>query len=149
MIKCHVLKLESEFCDAVESGEKTFEVRINDRGFQVGDHIKFKAVFNGKEIFHSINDKDYEITYIIHGWGLKTGYVALAIKDTDPQKKNILKPDIVTKICKFISNNDCGSDECDNCPLKMYCMEHNEVDLFAYLMSTGKEEEENHNGMDN
>lgn len=78
-MKTHILKLSSEFCDAVETGVKSFEIRINDRSFQVGDHIKFKAVYNGKEIYHSINDKEFEITYILHGWGLKSGYVALAI----------------------------------------------------------------------
>ena len=31
-MKTHNLKLSIEFCDAVLSGEKTFEVRKNDRG---------------------------------------------------------------------------------------------------------------------
>ena len=31
-MKTHDLKLNIEFCDAVLSGEKTFEVRKNDRG---------------------------------------------------------------------------------------------------------------------
>lgn len=40
-MKTHDLKLSVEFCDAVLSGEKTFEVRKNDRGFQTGDLIRF------------------------------------------------------------------------------------------------------------
>lgn len=40
-MKTHNLKLSIEFCDAVLSGEKTFEVRKNDRGFQTGDLIRF------------------------------------------------------------------------------------------------------------
>ena len=40
-MKTHDLKLSIEFCDAVLSGEKTFEVRKNDRGFQTGDLIRF------------------------------------------------------------------------------------------------------------
>lgn len=40
-MKTHNLKLSVEFCDAVLSGEKTFEVRKNDRGFQTGDLIRF------------------------------------------------------------------------------------------------------------
>lgn len=40
-MKTHNLKLSIDFCDAVLSGEKTFEVRKNDRGFQTGDLIRF------------------------------------------------------------------------------------------------------------
>lgn len=35
----HELKTWPEFFDAVDRGEKTFEVRRDDRGFQVGDEI--------------------------------------------------------------------------------------------------------------
>lgn len=37
-MKIHELKLNIEFCDAVLSGEKSFEIRENDRGYQKGDH---------------------------------------------------------------------------------------------------------------
>lgn len=40
-MKTHNLKLSIDFCGAVLSGEKTFEVRKNDRGFQTGDLIRF------------------------------------------------------------------------------------------------------------
>ena len=36
----HELKTWPEFFDAVERGEKTFEVRKDDRGFQVGDELR-------------------------------------------------------------------------------------------------------------
>ena len=68
------------FADAVISGQKTFEVRKNDRNYQRGDHVIFTAVVNGKKINHPINKEQYEITYVLSGWGLKDGYVVFGIK---------------------------------------------------------------------
>lgn len=76
-MKTHKLKLNIKFCDAVLSGEKTFEIRINDRGFQVGDHIKFISVDDLGICKHDIIKKEYEITYMLIGWD----YVALAIRE--------------------------------------------------------------------
>lgn len=45
-MKTHNLKLNIEFCEDVLRGKKTFEIRYNDRGYQTGDLIKFKAVNN-------------------------------------------------------------------------------------------------------
>lgn len=81
-MKIHNLKLNYEFCDAVFNGEKTFEIRNNDRGYQKGDRIRFTPVVDGwKEKDHPITKKEYEISYLLNGWGLDTGYVALAIKE--------------------------------------------------------------------
>ena len=80
-MKTHKLKLNIEFCDAVLAGEKTFEVRLNDRGYQTGDRIQFIPVDDNKTIHHPIENTVYEITYILNGWGIKNGYVVLAIKE--------------------------------------------------------------------
>lgn len=85
-MKIHELKILKDFADAVYSGDKTFELRENDRGFQKGDHIIFTALDSISEftsnimIDHAINYCEYEITYVLNNWGLKEGYVALAIK---------------------------------------------------------------------
>ncbi len=85
-MKVHNIKLSIEFCDAVLNGEKTFEIRENDRGYQKGDHIRFKPVsLSPYQSFpyHAIEKREYEITYVLNGWGLKDGFVALAIKETE------------------------------------------------------------------
>lgn len=82
-MKTHELKILEDFADAVYSGEKTFEIRENDRGFQKGDHIKFKTTNDYHHNWinaHAIEDCEYEITYVLNGWGLENGYAALAIK---------------------------------------------------------------------
>ncbi len=81
-MKTHNIKINTEFCDSVVSKEKTFELRNNDRGYQKGDHIKFRSVDKiGMHIFHEIEQKEYEITYVLSGYGLKEGTVALSIRE--------------------------------------------------------------------
>lgn len=82
-MKIHNLKLLHHFCGDVVSGEKNFEIRENDRGYQKGDHIRFTPVYDSgfDRPKHSIEDKEYEITYVLNGWGLKNGYVVFGIKE--------------------------------------------------------------------
>ena len=83
----HELKLSMNFCDAVYSGIKTFELRKNDRGFQTGDLIRFTPVkFDENDPVarfpeHPISGKLYEITYVLSGWGLNPDCVAFGIKE--------------------------------------------------------------------
>ena len=79
----HNLKIQKPFADAVVEGRKTFELRYNDRGFQAGDTIRFTAM-NGSycaDSEHPINGREYEITYVLEGWGLKENWAALAIRE--------------------------------------------------------------------
>lgn len=77
----HHIKLMEDFADAVLSGEKSFEVRENDRWYQKGDHVKFKVIDRLKlEVGHPLNNAEFEITYVLSGWGLKENWVAFAIK---------------------------------------------------------------------
>ena len=82
----HELKLNIKFCDDVLSGRKNFEIRKNNKHypFQIGDHIRFKPVEKASgytyQATHEISKKEYEITYVLSGRGLKEGYVALGIK---------------------------------------------------------------------
>lgn len=82
--RIHDLKLNIEFCDAVLNSDKSFEVRLNDRGYQKGDFIKFTPVdgisWLATSVHHPIKNALFEITYVLNGYGLKEDYVCLAIK---------------------------------------------------------------------
>lgn len=77
--RLHALKIESEYYQLQEKGIKNFEVRKNDRKFQVGDMIYLKEVIDGVETGRILPPK--EITYILHGgrYGLKRGYCVLQL----------------------------------------------------------------------
>lgn len=77
----HKIKLREEYADAVLSGDKSFEVRYNDRGYQKGDEIIFQVVDGaGISLPHRINHVVFEITYVMHGWGLKEDWCVFAIR---------------------------------------------------------------------
>ena len=84
-MKTHTIKIIDDFADAVASGDKTFEIRKNDRGYQKGDFVRFVVVDkSGIEIKHPLCEwrkHTYEITYVINGWGLENGYVVFGIKE--------------------------------------------------------------------
>lgn len=83
-MRVHNLKILNDFAEAVLMGDKTFEIRENDRGYQKGDYIKFQAIDkNGTPNRHLINDKLYLITFVMNGWGIKNGYVVLGIKERE------------------------------------------------------------------
>lgn len=80
----HKLTIEKPFYDAVKAGLKPFEIRSNDRGFQKGDLIQFK-IHNPNWIPQETEEL-YEITYVLSGWGLKNGFVVLAIRPYKPDE---------------------------------------------------------------
>jgi len=51
-VKMHVLKLKDDYYDAVMNGNKSAELRINDRDFRCGDLVHFTDV-DGYEFPHS------------------------------------------------------------------------------------------------
>ena len=82
----HRLKVLIKYADAIMNGTKTFEVRKNDRGYEVGDKIVFDVVTNegysiGEAARRPLNGATYRIDYILDDFeGLAQKYVALAIR---------------------------------------------------------------------
>lgn len=74
----HVLKTWPEYFRQVRSGVKKFEIRLNDRNFQVGDtllleeYLPEECVYTGARVFG-------RVTCIVSGFGLREGYVVLGI----------------------------------------------------------------------
>ena len=81
MIINHTLKIKEEYANAIITGDKTFEIRYNDRGYQKGDKVQFKYHHLGILLHHVINERIYEITYLLHGWGLKEDWCVFGIKE--------------------------------------------------------------------
>lgn len=85
----HRLKIQEQYADAVLDGTKTFEIRKDDRGYEVGDEIVFDVVTNeGYAVEaaarHPLNGATYRIDYILDDFeGLAQKYVALAISKED------------------------------------------------------------------
>lgn len=90
-MKIHELKIKEEYYKEVALGRKTFELRKNDRDYQVGDLIKFTKIervatgdfvvpFRDKE---TPTEELFQITYILKDvpeYGLDKDYCILGIK---------------------------------------------------------------------
>ena len=74
----HRIKIERKWFDRIIDGQKTFEVRLNDRDYQVGDGIMFEIIDKDSEQL-TLDDRDFEIGYIHCGFGMQEGYVVLGI----------------------------------------------------------------------
>jgi hypothetical protein len=75
----HQLKVWPRFWDALESGKKTFELRLNDRDFRVGDilHLEEWDASCG----HTGRTIEREVTCYLDGFPwLTEGYCCLGIK---------------------------------------------------------------------
>lgn len=89
----HRIKIQIEYANEVLSGNKTFEIRENDRAYQKGDFVQF-IVVDGMftEDTHPLYMQFYKITYVLPYFGLKENYVAFSIKKaTDKEVKNIME----------------------------------------------------------
>lgn len=79
-LRHHHLKTWPDFFRCIVSGEKTFELRFDDRGYRVGDVLVLREwrptdkTFTGQEIRK-------RVTYTTSGFGLAPGWMAMGICD--------------------------------------------------------------------
>lgn len=95
----HKLKTWPVYYDAVERGEKPFEVRRDDRGFQKGDvlvlqrtskdglsEVEFVGVSPDRPWDYKVkHELRRRITYVLTGgrFGIEAGYVVLGLAEVD------------------------------------------------------------------
>ena len=87
-MQLHELKIKEVYLEEVYFGRKTFELRKDDRGYEVGDLIKFKVIDkeeHSEKGFDEYVDSEalYIITYILRNvpeYGLDKDYCILGIK---------------------------------------------------------------------
>lgn len=79
-MKVHDIKCWPEYFQAAKAGKKPFEVRKNDRNYQIGDVLQqmewdpISGEYSGDFITQ-------EITYILHGgqFGIDAGYIVMGL----------------------------------------------------------------------
>lgn len=84
MTTTHEVKIWSCYANNIVNGKKKFEVRYNDRDYQVGDDLLFKVI---DVKHHKLNNARYKIIYIHTGLGMiqassegEDDYVVLGIE---------------------------------------------------------------------
>mgnify|MGYP003652085438 FL=1 len=87
----HKLKTDSDPFYAVLLGEKTHEIRFNDKDYQVGDTLSLQLteytgeeMRNGKPLEYVFCENiSLKVTHVLKGYGLKDGWVILSVKKID------------------------------------------------------------------
>jgi hypothetical protein len=90
----HELKCWPEYFDAILSGEKTFEVRRDDRGFQRGDIIELlkceRQRIGGPAVITDLYGKPMYVQRFRIGWiltggqfGIEPGYIVFSLEKID------------------------------------------------------------------
>ena len=82
MNRIHALKTWPEYYKAIIDGTKTFEVRVNDRDYRVGDVLVLQEYIPGEGYTREMISK--VISYILDNpQFVKEGYVVMGLHDWD------------------------------------------------------------------
>lgn len=80
-MEIHHLKTHTDYFNQVAHGNKTFEVRKNDRNFQTFDILCLEN-YDGQNNQYKYGYVLAEVTYILKGgqFGIEDGYVVMGLK---------------------------------------------------------------------
>lgn len=103
--KVHHIKLGATFFEEVASGEKTFELRKNDRGYKKGDILEMMEFKDGKNTGRTVR---VLVTYILEEFaGLEDGYCIMATSLMNENGEPFDRADL-NQICADIRANGDG-----------------------------------------
>lgn len=106
--KVHHIKLGATFFDEVAAGEKTFELRKNDRDYKKGDILEMMEFKDGKNTGRTVR---VLVTYILTEFtGLEDGYCIMATSLLNENGEPFERADI-NQICADIRANGDGYTE--------------------------------------
>ncbi len=84
----HALKTWPEYYEAIEKGDKLFELRKDDRPFKTGDYVLLQEYDPQKEMYTG-KELQFNICFILRdlpkSFGLKPGFCVLGLK---PKEEN-------------------------------------------------------------
>lgn len=80
----HEIKIDKNYFRAVIEGDKNFEIRYNDRGYQKGDRVLMREVA-GISSFYTDEWVEAEITYVT-GFEQKENWVVFGFKVIESSK---------------------------------------------------------------
>ncbi len=83
-MKTHYIKIDAMWWERIVDGDKTCEVRRNDRDYQAGDKLVFDVLPSDNNIFPAppvtMQKGAIVITHVYSGRGMQAGYVALSFQ---------------------------------------------------------------------
>lgn len=88
MSKVHLCKTYPRYYDEVDNGNKTFELRQNDKDYQKGDEVILqKLKYDEETISNYVTGAEIRIliTHVLSHFGLKEGWVGLSFRKTNPK----------------------------------------------------------------
>ena len=74
----HLIKIKKIYFMRLIEEQKKFEVRLNDRDYQVGDVLDFLILADDMKIEYG--DVPFRIIYVHHGLGMAENYVVLGVE---------------------------------------------------------------------
>lgn len=80
LMKIHELKTHTEYFSAILAGTKRFEIRKDDRDFEVGDQLLLRE-YNRANLNYTNRILHRKVDYILRGgqFGLEEGYVIMSL----------------------------------------------------------------------
>lgn len=97
-MRTHNLKILPPFFNSVIEGQKTFEIRFNDRDFQVGDRVELNE-FSKKDKQLTGRSVMAEVGFVFKGseYGIKEGYCVFSLLNLSQEMGKTHKEEVANQ----------------------------------------------------